>query len=203
MDEFPPNVKRPPETEEKDIHRVTSSDPKRRKKSLGKQFRETFISGSGRTAAQYVAFGVVLPALKDLVYEAGSGYLEKVMFGDTRAKRGGSAPTHFGYTNYQQVKTVKAPTMVVTPMSRRARARHDFDEIVLASRAEAEDVLERLYDALDKYDSVSVADLYVLVGEKIEHTDHIWGWTDLRGSSVSRLRNQGWLLDLPGPEPLK
>lgn len=202
MDHFPPNSKAttPPLREEKKIERVTSSDPKRRKKSLGKQFRETFIGSDGRTAAQYVLFSVVLPGIKDMVYEAGSGYLERRLFGDSRVRRS-AAPTHQGYTNYHNIsKAPKPPTL--NNMSKRARARHDFDEIVLATRSEAEEVLERLYDVLEKHDSVSVADLYVLVGEDVKHTDHAWGWGDLRGSSVSRLGRQGWLLDLPDPEPL-
>lgn len=204
MDEFPPNSKTPPAEEEVKFERVTSTDPKRRKKPLGKQFRQTFISGDGKTAAHYVVFNVLLPGIKDMIYEAGSGYLEKRLFGDSRPRRGPS-PTHLGTFNY--TKSYQTQSAAVPPtlrgMSRRAKALHDFDDIVLETRGEAEDVLERLHDALDRYDSVSVADLYVLIGEKASPIDHTWGWITLRGSSVSRLRNQGWLLDLPDPVSLK
>src|SRR3954454_10116741 len=87
-------------------------------------------------------------------------------------------------------------------MSRRARARHDFDEIVLESRGEAEEVIDRMYDLLSRYDSVSVADMYELTGIQSAHTDQKWGWTDLRGSTVTRTRAGGYLLDLPEPQPL-
>jgi hypothetical protein len=86
-------------------------------------------------------------------------------------------------------------------MSQRGRAKHDFDEIVLDQRAEAEEVIDRLYDVVSRYEQATVADLYDLVGLSSTHTDHKWGWTDLRGSGVSRIRD-GYLLDLPDPEPL-
>jgi hypothetical protein len=86
-------------------------------------------------------------------------------------------------------------------MSQRGRAKHDFDEIVLDQRSEAEEVIDRLYDVVNKYEQATVADLYDLVGLSSNHTDHKWGWTDLRGSGVSRIRD-GYLLDLPDPEPL-
>jgi hypothetical protein len=86
-------------------------------------------------------------------------------------------------------------------MSRQARARHDFDEIVLESRTEAEEVIDRLFDLVSRYESATVADLYELVGLASSHTDHKWGWTDLRGAGVSRVRG-GYLLDLPDPHPL-
>lgn len=86
-------------------------------------------------------------------------------------------------------------------MSRQARAQHNFDEIVLQSRTEAEEVVDRLFEVVSRYGSASVADLYELVGLSSTHTDNKWGWDDLQGAGVSRVRG-GFLLDLPEPEPL-
>ena len=86
-------------------------------------------------------------------------------------------------------------------MSRQARARHDFDEIILESRTEAEEVIDKLYEVISRYESATVADLYQLVGLSSSHTDYKWGWTDIRGAGVSRSRD-GYVLDLPEPIPL-
>lgn len=86
-------------------------------------------------------------------------------------------------------------------MSRQSRARHQFDDIVLDERAEAEQVIDQLFDLVSKYGSATVADLYELVGLASTHTDHKWGWEELMGAGVSRVRG-GYLLDLPEPEPL-
>jgi hypothetical protein len=203
--EFPPNSeasKRHGQSS-KNISPVVSSGAVRRKKSLRKQFRETFISGDARTAIQYVLFDVLLPAAKDTVVEIGSQGLEKLVFGETR-RRGGFRP-QTGPTGHISYNRYSAPQSRFTgaqrAMSREARARHDFDDIVLDDRSEAEEVIDRLFDLVSRYETASVADLYELVGLASDHTDNKWGWTDLSGAGVSRIRG-GYLLDLPDPEPL-
>lgn len=202
--DYPPNSRKtqdgPPEKEK--IERVTTADPIQRKKPLGKRFKETFISGDAKTAVNYVFFSVLLPAAKDALVEAGSQGMEKLVFGESRRRHGPSSGP-MGHIAYNRMTSGGRPSPMGRPqMSRRARSQHDFDEIVLSSRQEAEDVLDRMFDLVSKYDAATVADLYELVGLKSDHTDHKWGWTDLRGASVTRLRGDQYLLDLNEPEPL-
>lgn len=200
--EFPPNsnASKSQPKEEKNIERVTSGKATRRRKSLRKQFSETFVAGDARSAIRYVVMDVMLPAAKDMIVEAGSQGIEKLIFGDSR--RRGSTPPQAGPTGYVSYNrmTGRAPGPQRV-MSRQARARHNFDEIVLDDRQEAEEVIDRLFDLVSRYDQATVADLYELVGFSAAHTDHKWGWTDLHGAGVSRIRG-GYLLDLPEPEPI-
>jgi len=187
----------------KNISPVVSGGAVRRKKSLRKQFKETFVAGDARTAIHYVLFDVLLPAAKDMVVEAGSQGIEKLIFGESR-RRGSTRPQAgpTGYVSYNRYAMDQSrQTGPQRAMSRQARARHNFDEIVLDQRSEAEDVIDRLFDLVSRYESASVADLYELVGLSSVHTDNRWGWTDLTGAGVSRIRG-GYLLDLPEPEPL-
>ena len=87
-------------------------------------------------------------------------------------------------------------------MSARARSRHEFDEIVLGSRAEAEEVIERMFDIVGRYTTATVADLYELVGVRSTHVDQKWGWSDMRGAGVTRVRD-GYLLELPDVQPME
>lgn len=86
-------------------------------------------------------------------------------------------------------------------VSRQARARHDFDEIILENRVEAEEVLDRLFERIEEYGTATVADLYDLVGMTGDYTDNKYGWTGLATASVSRTKG-GYVLDLPRPEVL-
>jgi hypothetical protein len=86
-------------------------------------------------------------------------------------------------------------------LSRRSRSLHNFDEIVLDKRVEAEEVLDRMDAWIDKYDSVSVADFYEMCGVSSNYTDNKYGWTDLRGAAIQHVRG-GYLIKLPPPEPL-
>lgn len=202
--EYPSNSKTKATPPEKNVERVTSAEAVRRKKSLGKQFKETFVGGDAKSALHYVIFGVMLPAAKDTLVEAASQGFERLIFGETRSRRGMRNPAAgpSGYVSYDQLKSAARSPMPQRQISKRARSRHDFDEIVLASRTEAEEVIDRLFDLVSRYDAATVADLYELTGLSSTHSDHKWGWTDLRGATVSRLRNSGYLLDLPEPEPL-
>lgn len=57
-------------------------------------------------------------------------------------------------------------------------------------------------DLMRKYETVSVADLYELLGLDFNYTDEKWGWVNLDDAGIRRVRN-GYLLDLPKPESLR
>lgn len=200
-------------TNEKKINSVVSGEVIRRKKPIGRRLVETFVGGDARGVWGYVLFDVLIPAAKDTIADAFSQGVERLLFGDARSasRRTGYRPGGTnGYVNYSRYSqsTNYVPGGVNSHrdrderlISRRARSTHDFDEIVLATRNEATTVIDRMFDLLNKYEQVSVADLYDLVNVSGDYTDNKWGWTDLRGAAVVRVRN-GYLLDLPKPEPL-
>lgn len=215
MSEFPSNSHKKANadskenvTETKKVVKITTSDAVLRKKSLGKRFSETFVGGDAKGVGMYVVMDVLIPAAKDMVADAMSQGVERMLFGEVRSssRRTGMRPGGSGgYINYNRPQS--SPTSGyrreeprVNP-SRRARASHNFAEIILPNRIEAEQVIDRLIDLVNRYDTATVADLYDLVGADRSYTDDKWGWTDLRGAGVTRIR-EGYLLDLPRPEPL-
>lgn len=212
--EFPGNShsqRRPgrADPEEKKVERVVSGAVVRRKKPLGRKFRDTFMGGDSQGVFSYVLLDILIPAAKDAIADAVSSGVERRLFGESRSpsRRGLSryASPLGGHTPYNRMSErggrlrdrddPRAP-------SRRARANHDFDEIILATRAEAQEVVDRLFDLLQKYDAVTVADLYDMLGLTSSPVDYKWGWDDLRGAGVARVGSSGYLLDLPKPEPL-
>lgn len=211
MDNYPSNSHKqkleepkPKKAEAKKVEKVISGEAVRRKKPLSKRFTETFVQGEAKGVGSYILFDVLVPAAKDTIADAFSQGIERMLFGEARStSRRGHRPTGGGYTSYNRYSS-KAPPWQREDrpsMSRRGRATHDFDEIILATRVEAEEVIDRLFDLVSKYDTATVNDLYDLVGITGNYTDDKWGWVDIRGAGVTRVRN-GYLLDLPRPEPL-
>jgi hypothetical protein len=204
MEAFPPNSKAAKAREREPIQKVTSGN--RRRKPLSKQFRETFFSGDAHSIWRYLGSSIVVPSIQDLIIEIVQSGIERAVRGD-RSRRTSSG--NLGRVNYRSYAPQRRqlpwqddrPPMPTT-ISRQARARHQFDEIVIPTRQEAEEVLDRMYDILSRYESVSVAEMYELVGLTSSHTDHTWGWLELTGSAVRRERSGGYLLDLPDPEHL-
>lgn len=191
--------------DEKKIEPVTVNEVQRRKKPLSKRFAETFFGGDAKGAMGFVMADVLIPAVKDTIADAFSQGIERILFGEARStsRRTGFRPGGSGgYVNYQRFgSTPQARREEPRNISRRARASHDFDEIVLATRVEAETVIDRMFDLVSQYGHASVSDLYDLVGITGSYTDAKWGWTDLRGATVGRVRN-GYVLELPRTEAI-
>lgn len=200
--EFPPNSdkSRLGETEEKKVEQVTSSPATRRKKGLGKQFKKTFFGGDARSALSYMVYNVLIPAAKEALADAGEQGIRQLIFGETRRQRSAPQSGPGGFVSYNRYAMGQGQQKPRT-LSPRGRARHDFDEIVLDTRQEAEEAIDRMFDLVGQYGSATVSDLYELVGIQSTHADQKWGWEELRGAGVSRVRG-GYLLDLPDPEPL-
>lgn len=192
-----------PDPEERKLESVVAGPVTRRKKPLGRRFTEAFIGGDAPSVWGYVVGDVLVPAARDMLADALTQGFERMIYGEARstgrraASRGGQ-----GYTSYNRYSssTIRREDPR-PPMSRRARSQHEFDEIILATRAEAEEVLDNLFQLIEKYGQATVGDLYELVDLTGNYTDDKWGWSDLRGSNVRRTRN-GYLLDLPKPDPI-
>lgn len=213
MENYPSNSRtgkeEPKEPKEpKNIEKVVSGRVIRRKKPLGRRFVETFIGGGDSASVwQYVLYDVLVPAAKDTVSDAVSQGIERMLFGESRGRNSPRSRASSSYTSYQRYSTPSPLSRREDPrrdgrsISRQARATHDFDEIVLETRREVEDILDRMFAVIQKYEEISVSDLYEMLGVHAEFTDAKWGWTSLDNVGATKVRN-GYLLDLPRPEPL-
>jgi len=206
--DFPSNKAKPPDGEPKKIERVVTSEVTRRKKPLGRRFLETFVAGDPKQVLHYVVFDILIPAAKDMAADAFSQGIEKWLFGEARSasRRTGARPSgnsgYISYNRFSQSSSSPFSSRREDDRVRISRGAHNFDDLIVATRAEAETVIERLFDIIAKYEQVTVADLYEIVGVAGTPVDHNWGWTDLLGSGVTRISG-GYLLDLPRPEALK
>lgn len=193
--------------EPKRVEKVVVGDVERRKKPFGKRFTETFVGGDARNVVQYVLFEVLVPAAKDTIADAVSQGVERMIFGEARSPsrrtgyRPGGSSSYVSYNKFGSSKRDPRDRDEPRGLSRQARTNHQFDEILLATRAEAETVIERLYDLVNEYELATVADLLELVGETPSYTDGKWGWDDMHGATVRRVR-EGYLLDLPKTKPV-
>ena len=207
MENFPPNSQKArAATEPKKIERVTSADATRRPKGLGRRLKDVFIGDDPRATMDYVFMDVIIPGARDMLFDAVEAGFQRLIYGESARRRGGPPGGYgnVGHVNYQGMS--RPPTASRSPqqehmLSRRSRARNSFDELVIPSRREAEEVIDRMFDILSQYGEVSVAQLYSLTGVQSSHTDMKWGWTQLRGAKAVPLRQGGFLLDLPEPEP--
>lgn len=199
MSEEPKEKKEDSKPVRKKLEKVVSKPPKEKKKSVVKRISESMIVEDAPDVASYLLFDVVIPEFKNILLSMVNQGLERTFFGTTNDRRDRRKRGYTSYAQYYRDRDDYAPNR--RNVSRHARATHDFDEIIIESRDEAEEVLERLNDMIDIYEMATVSDLYDLVGISTEFTDEAWGWTDLRRASIQRVRN-GYLLNMPKPVPL-
>jgi hypothetical protein len=79
---------------------------------------------------------------------------------------------------------------------------NEVREVIVETRGDAQNVLDELFRHIDRYNAVSVAYYYELVGITGKFTDHQWGWTNLNASGVSHVR-EGYRIELPKPISIK
>lgn len=189
---------------EKKVEKIISGSVKKQKRSFGKRLAGAFLEDDTKSVGSYVFNDVLIPAAKAMISDMVGGGIEMLLFGTAGGRRinRNTNQQNRPYVSYGSFSSGGTRDQRDRrEISRVSRARHDFDDIILETRSEAEDVLSNLVDLVVDYGSASVADLYELVGVSPEFTDNKYGWTDLRSASYTRVRG-GYLLNLPRTEVL-
>jgi len=209
MSELPgrPQPGAPKPTPDKVVEQVVTGEVASRKKPLGRRIHDIFIGGDSKTVTNYIVTEVLIPQAKDMLNEMASTFFERMLYGDSRGSRrpGGYRPTVSpGPTNYTRYSERGNNPVGRHTMGRQPNASlkgRPIDDLLFATRVEADAVLTKMYELLEGYEFVSVRDLHSLIGWSSEYIDEKWGWTDLRGSDVRRVR-EGYTLILPDTIPL-
>lgn len=190
---------RPPKDKEK-VEKVVTGDVVAKKPGVGQKLKNLFFGGEARGVSRYLAMDVLIPAVRNMVVDAGTKGIERMVYGESSYRPRRPAPylgSRVQYNNPIGRDPRDRPRL--PDQSRQVRA--ESNDIVLASREDAETVLERLIDIVDTYDVASLADLYDLTGLPTSHVDNKWGWSDLRTATIKQVR-EGYLLDLPPTEEI-
>lgn len=184
--------------DDKHVEAVAQGKKVSKSKSKARRIAEIFVGGDLKETAEHVRDDVAIPALKNFLYDSLSEGLQRILWGETRNDRRRNS-THRDYVGYSRRARESRPTQQAN--SRSCRVDRGFDDIVLATRTEAESVLSRMYDLIERYNMVTVAEFYSLVGISAEFTDENWGWRDLRSANIQHIRD-GFRINLPKPEEL-
>jgi len=212
MQEYPSNsknvlgAKEPKAQKEKKIEKVTQAQVIQKPKPIGRRMKDLFLGADIKGVTGYVIGDVLLPALKNMIVDAGSRGLERMFWGDRAPRRytpsGGPRVTYNSPVQRSYDPRGSSSVMLPgQPPRNSSSGRRDTDEIIFATRADADGVLESFSVILDKYEAVSVSDLHDMVGLPASHTDQKWGWTSAVGVSIRQTRD-GYVLELPPAEPL-
>ena len=176
----------------------------KKKTSIFKSVRDEFISEDAPSVGEYIVHDILIPALRDLLNDILHGSVDMAFGGggyrSSRGRRGGS---YISYNRYYDDRDRRRRDRDDERYESRRRNR-DFEDYIFEYRDDAEDVLDRMCDYLEKYGDVPVSYFYDLCGETVPGawTNDDWGWTDLSGTRVRNLRGKGYIIDLPKIRPI-
>lgn len=192
MEEYKNNSIKSKSGETKKVDKVINGTAKRKKKNEAQKFADVFISEDVNNVKSYILLDVLVPAVKKAISDIVVNGIDMILYGETghTKKSNGTKPS---YRNYYESNNTSSSTR---------RSIYTFDNIILSNRAEAEEVLDGMSDILNQYGTVSVADMYDLVGISGSYTDNKYGWTDIRSAEVVRERDGGYTIKLPKALPL-
>nr|DAU49896.1 MAG TPA: hypothetical protein [Caudoviricetes sp.] len=176
---------------------ITSKPARAQRESFGSKARKAMITSDIQSVGEYILWEVALPAVKQAISDVVTTGIERLLYGD-----GASRPTQrssSSYTSYN--RAYQSRTYSQSPPRPQIDRSRRFKLVALDDRAEADNVLRELETIIHEYGSASVGDLYGMVGMPTRYTDEDWGWTDLSGSSVRRVRNE-YIIDIPDPKKL-
>lgn len=214
MEEFPSNarVRREParETSKSRVEPITTSTPVTvRKKNFGRRMVEAFVGGEPRSVGSFVMLDVLLPAARDMIADGFTQMIEGVVYGEGRStsrRTGNRFTSSAGGLNSGRYHRMASSRFDARPDPREpARARQqsfDYEDLVFGRRVEAEEVLDRLFAVIQEYEAATVRDLHEICRINSPYTTEKWGWSDISSAKIDRIRD-GYVLDLPRPEPLR
>ena len=196
MEEYKSNSHKSKElTKNKPTKKVVKPIAKATTKKKNK-LAETFISEDASNIKSYILMDVLVPAIKKAVIDIVTDGISMLFYGDTSHgnRRSSTSASYISYNRYSDRDRRDDRTSY-------GRSRYSYDDIILQSRGEAEEVLDRMSEMIDTYGIVSVADMYDLVGIATNYTDNKYGWTNLRNAEPIRVSN-GYMLKLPKAGPI-
>lgn len=184
--------------EKKKVEKVISGKAKIKKKSEATKLTEKIISTEDvGNLKSYLLEDVIIPTIRNTIWDAITNSLDMILFGGTGRSRRKSLSSKVSYRDYYDEKKRGS-----SRLSERKRSGYDFDDIILETRGEAEEVLERMDELIETYSFASVADLYDLVGITCDYTDNKYGWTNIRNAEPIRVRDGGYMLKMPKALPI-
>ena len=199
MDEYSPNSHKMKEeaakAQEKRVGKVVSSPVKQRKKSEFRKLTDIFIAEDITSVKSYILTDVIVPAIKDAIEDIVHMLLRGGNDNRGRKRVPASKVSYRSYYEQERDRDRRSYSDL------RAGNVYDYDDYIIETRGEAEDVLSRMDDLIATYGVVSVGDFYDLLGVPGNYTDNKYGWTNIRNAQVIRVK-EGYTIKFPKAMPI-
>lgn len=182
--------------EQKKLEKVVSGNVIVKKKSGLHKLTDVFISEDASSVKSYIVSDVLIPTIQNLFCDIIKDSADIIFGGGTkRSRKDRSGYSYISYDRFSDRRDDRRYS------SDTRRSGLDYDDIVLETKGDAEEVLMQLDALIEQYGQATVGDLFDLVGKSGPYTANKYGWTNLRNARSERVR-EGYLLKLPKACPI-
>ena len=201
MDEYPSNsfrAKMQQQTEpEAKVEKVVSGTVKTKSKSGITKFTDIFFASDIASVKTYIWQEILVPAFRRTLSEVMKNGTDMLIFSDAEKRKKETPANRYSYRNYYD----RPEESRRDSYRQQTRSGYSYNDVIFDNRGDAEEVLNRMDELIDKFGIVSVADLYDMAGITGNYTDNKYGWTDISNAKAVRVQD-GYVLKLPRAMPI-
>lgn len=203
MDEFKGNSNAAKEKnkplEQKKIEPVTQQVLVKKESEL-KKFKQQFFTEDAKSVKGHIFMNVIVPGVQRLISDVVKNGIDWLIYGVKGSGSQSSGLRNVSYSSYYDRNKQTTPTIPNSAYNRSGV--YAVNEVAFMDRGEAEEVLLRLREEVERYGMVSVADFYDMISQNHNYTNRKYGWRDLRDAEVIRVRD-GYSIKFPKIIPLE
>lgn len=192
-----------------DSRKVTNGGVKSKQNSKGKSLINSILVDDLHNIKDYLIYDVMIPSFRNLLYDSVENAASMLFLnGEKPSSRRGSSgrsrrderdkPSYYKYYDDRDERNSRRGV--------RGGRSFDYDILLFDRRSDAEKVLDKMFETLDKYKMVSVADMFEFAGadRDIKYTYNDYGWTKLDDDTayVERNHDGDFFITLPRVKPL-
>lgn len=188
MNEFKGNSDSSKKPEERRVKEPVTNAVKVKSNSVAKKF----FAQDFKTTAVGVTNDIMIPGIKNLIVNIIKKAVDYLFLGSYTQNSNSftnytsySTPRNITYSNGGFVQQPGLPPRQ-QPVNATRSTIYAVNDVAFNERGDAEEVLARMNELIQRYGMVSVLDFYDLIDQKCNATDNKYGWKDLSSASVTR-----------------
>lgn len=171
---------------------VVSNTVKVRKKTEIQKFAEGLIKQDKEGIKHYIISEWLIPGIQKGIL----GLLQTMFYG-VNTPVGTSNVNMASRVSYVNYSKPAVPQTIAQPSTG-----YSWPDILYATRGDAESVLARLVESIQRSQIVSVGMMYDLSGVSAPYTSYNYGWTSLDSARIAQNMDGTWRIIMPRATPI-
>lgn len=183
---------------------VTGQTTVKKKNWFQKTGELLFAQTDSNTVGQYLVTDIIVPYVRKIIFDLVTSAVDMFLYGGN-SPTNKPQPNNRPYVNYNSnyTYTRQQPALQNTRAAVTGTDIFNFGDVYFDFKLDAERVLARMCEILERYPVVTVRDFYELAGQKIDNVQaNKFGWFNLEGAGVANHYNGKFFIKLPKACPI-